>query len=355
MYVLNWKPKVGNLAARKDIQGLIKALRSRDASIRYQAASALGDLRDQRAVTPLIETLKDDHLAVRYAAADSLGRIGSKECLPSIIRMTREVQWTMRKKAVSLLGEIGDDTVVPILSRMLNDEREEVRKAAVDSLQNIGGSAAVEALVSALRDKRIEYNAAMGLSKLGASAKEAVPALAEIASSGNSRIRDIAIWALKNMGEDAAEAAPVLKKLVLDFEEDWDIQYIAIMALKNIDGQNIIPANWCPFSDLADLSLEERIIELVKRAKHVTRARRGITVEGTPANYWYQLCCIQLMIIGDWLYAIGGTELLEETHKRVCEEGRFRGRFLNNVWRRETGQSGSEADNATSRSSAGRN
>jgi HEAT repeat protein len=69
-------PKVETLKARKDIKGLIKALRYRkDEGVRQAAAEALGKIKDRRAVEPLIAALKDESFSVRQAAAEALGKI----------------------------------------------------------------------------------------------------------------------------------------------------------------------------------------------------------------------------------------------------------------------------------------
>jgi len=341
MYILNWKPNVGKLVVKKDVKGLVKALNDGDAGLRYRAASALGDFDDHSVTQALIEALYDEHLVVRYSAADALTKIGNTSAVPALRRTLKDRQWIMRKKAVLALGGVGDESDIPVLVHMLRDEDEEVRKAVVSAIGNIGGSAAVRALIDALTNMyvqhQVQYNAALALHKLGSDAKEAVPSLVEVLINKSSRIRDVAIWALMGMGPAASEAVPALIQVLNDAEEDWDIRYSAAASLAKIRGEGSVPSDKRPFFDLEELPLENQIIELVTRVKHITHERRGITLEGAPANHWFRLCGDHLVKIGDHLYDQGGTELINETYQKVCNEGQFRGRYLETKWRETKG------------------
>ncbi len=337
MYILNWKPNVGKLVAKRDVKGLVKALNDGDAGLRYRAASALGDFNDHSVTQALIEALYDEHLVVRYSAADALTKIGNTSAVPAIRSTLKDRQWIMRKKAVLALGGVGDESDIPVLVHMLRDEDEEVRKAVVSAICNIGGSAAVRALMDALTNMyvqhQVQYNAALALHKLGPEASEAVPSLVAVLANKNSRIRDVAVWALMGIGPAASEAVPALIQVLNDAEEDWDIRYCAAAALAKIRGEDSVPSEKRPFFDLRELSLEDRIIELVTRVQHLTRERRGVTLEGAPANHWFRLCGDHLVKIGDRLHDQGGTELMNETYQKVCNEGQFRGRYLETKWR----------------------
>jgi HEAT repeat protein len=55
-------PNVGELGSKKDVKGLVKALRYKKKEpfrVREEAAKALGMIGDKRAVEPLIQALND--------------------------------------------------------------------------------------------------------------------------------------------------------------------------------------------------------------------------------------------------------------------------------------------------------
>jgi len=74
-----FRPDIGKLKEKKDVDGLIKALRDKDSDIRLEVAYALGEIKDKRAVEPLIQALKDEDNFVREAAVEALEKIEAKE------------------------------------------------------------------------------------------------------------------------------------------------------------------------------------------------------------------------------------------------------------------------------------
>ena len=84
-------PDVEKLKARKNIKGLIRALRYEDDSdVRESAAVALGEIGDARAVEPLVTSLRDEFIVpVRSTFATALGQVGGAraiEVLTSILK-----------------------------------------------------------------------------------------------------------------------------------------------------------------------------------------------------------------------------------------------------------------------------
>ena len=62
--------RIGRLA----VPALIESLQHRDALIRSEAATALGEIRDASAVSSLNEALKDENEGVRRAASEALAK-----------------------------------------------------------------------------------------------------------------------------------------------------------------------------------------------------------------------------------------------------------------------------------------
>jgi len=79
MSIFGRKPNVEKLKERRNIKGLIKALKDEDKNVRREAVSALGKIGDKRAVEPLIEALKDKDKNVREAMEEALEKIKEKK------------------------------------------------------------------------------------------------------------------------------------------------------------------------------------------------------------------------------------------------------------------------------------
>jgi HEAT repeats len=67
---------VATLKAAVDTKRLLRALRHKDASVRREAALALGELHSYPALSPLMDALRDPESEVRVAAARALAEIG---------------------------------------------------------------------------------------------------------------------------------------------------------------------------------------------------------------------------------------------------------------------------------------
>ena len=110
------KPDINvyELAAKRDIAGLTKALKSKDNAVRYSAARAISKLGPDasEAMPALIEMLKHWDTMTRAAAAGAIGNIGINY-----------------KKDVEL--------AVPVLQETLKDRENIVRRAAATALQDI--------------------------------------------------------------------------------------------------------------------------------------------------------------------------------------------------------------------------
>ena len=96
--------KVDAMAGRKDIEGLIRALRSPFSG--PKAARALGKTSDDRAVEPLMSALCDHREAVRKAAAAALGELGDERALGPLSRAAEDKYASVRGCAKWALGNI---------------------------------------------------------------------------------------------------------------------------------------------------------------------------------------------------------------------------------------------------------
>ena len=142
------------------------------------------------AVTLLGNTLSDESPDVRGAAAGSLAQVGS----PAAVE-------------------------VPALAKLLSDSIPRVRSVAAVALRNIGASSApaLSQLIAALNDP-VDYvraAAADALGAIGPGARAAVhPLIQRLAAQHESNfVFDSVIYALGNIGRDAAAAIPALQEM----------------------------------------------------------------------------------------------------------------------------------------------
>jgi HEAT repeat protein len=160
-------PNITQLEAKRDTQGLIKALTYKDATIRIAAADALAPLRDPIAVEPLVALLRDENAGVRRAAVAALSVRGGFRVVEPLVaslndpdpdvrtsagtavyrRLMTDPDADARRTTAAALGKIRDQNGVEPLIKAVMDADEGVRLASIRALQAIGDAAAVMPLI----------------------------------------------------------------------------------------------------------------------------------------------------------------------------------------------------------------
>lgn len=163
------------------------------------------------AVGVLAEALTDKNRKTRLAAARALGQIGpaARAGLPGLVRALAEGD-PVRKAATEALPRIDPNwATCPELDGVIAGIAVDLKRAgdygqaAADALVAIGPST-VPALVRSLgSDDRIEREAAANtLGRLGAAARDAVPALQDTLRDPHGWVRDAAARALRSIDPD---------------------------------------------------------------------------------------------------------------------------------------------------------
>lgn len=160
-------PDIPQMEAKRDAQGLIKALSFKDAAIRMAAAQALAPLRDPLAVEPLTGLLRDDNPGVRRAAVAALAARGGFRVVEPLVsaledrdadvrataatavyrRLMTDADAETRRATAAALGRIRAVEAVEPLVKTLMDADEIVRVSTIKALQAIGDIAAVMPLI----------------------------------------------------------------------------------------------------------------------------------------------------------------------------------------------------------------
>jgi HEAT repeat protein len=151
-------PNIEKLREKRDVDGLIKALRGKDPVVRRDAADALGEIGDERAVEALVEagtsdtlhmnpTKLDDLATVHNAIASALRKIGVGR---AVELLAAKLKTRARSRAAWLLGELQDPRAVPPLLEVLS-EPFGPRSDAIGALGKLGDARAIEPLLAVIR------------------------------------------------------------------------------------------------------------------------------------------------------------------------------------------------------------
>ncbi len=147
---------------------LLSELRSKDKTIRREAATQLGAMRARGAVRGLAEALTDREAAVREAAAFALGQIADPAATGLLIPLLTDPDAEVRASAAFALGMIGNRKALQALSYAMGDTDHEVRSTAIFALGLMQDAAAVDEIVEALDDSSfdVRYDAVWALGQI---------------------------------------------------------------------------------------------------------------------------------------------------------------------------------------------
>jgi HEAT repeat protein len=139
LFGLIGRPNIGELKSKGDTEELIKALQfPDDPNVRFEAASALGNIGDPEFVEPLIQAL-DDNKRIKEVAIRSLGRIGDSQAVEPLEEALQDEDWEIRSMAAKSLGQIEDPRATPALIHALENETKTVSWYISQALTNITG------------------------------------------------------------------------------------------------------------------------------------------------------------------------------------------------------------------------
>jgi HEAT repeat protein len=252
----------------------------------------------KEAVEVLTPMLRDTQTIVKYRAAQAIGRFGTyaRSALKDLIVVARDFNtWETRQAGVLALGAVAFDKekgpspdALEAIYNRLNPKTEPastVRLAAIQALENLGipdnpkYKLAVEQHLEPVANKdpepilrirahlslydinkklngsriaaiagflehpetAVRIEACQALGGIGGEAKGEIPKLLARFEDKEKAVFGWAIWALGNMGKDAAVVAPYLQKIVADEKQPEGIRESAKEALENIQGKKKEP------------------------------------------------------------------------------------------------------------------
>jgi HEAT repeat protein len=238
------KPNIEKMKAKRDVEGLTKALKDKDWSVRREAAAALGEIRDTKAVDPLIQALKYEKKSPRLVttAAWALSKIGEPTVDP-LIQALEDKSKNVRLAAVWALGEIKDSRAVGPLTQMvqpliqtLGSKYSSVRGATRGTLTKLRGSKAAGPLIQALKYEDWDVRlAAAGALKQIRDSKAVEPLIQTL--KGKGKDGDARLAAARALGEikDSRAVGPLTQALN---DEDSRVRKAAREALEKLKGEN---------------------------------------------------------------------------------------------------------------------
>ena len=228
---------LGELGDGRALSHLLKALQDEDGTVLCAVAEALGKLNlDAGAFPTLLDALKSSHRNVPCYAAAALRKLGTHH-IPSLLGALKDKDEKVRRYVATALGEIGDTRALPNLLGLYQDERAIVRSHIATALGKLGDEKALPHLLDALQDEDywVRRSAASALGELGNST--AVPPLLKTLTDKKPSVRSATAGALGKIGD--ADALPGLLQALED--PKYDVRRRVVVALGEIGDVKAVP------------------------------------------------------------------------------------------------------------------
>ncbi|NET64014.1 MAG: hypothetical protein F6K63_06190 [Moorea sp. SIO1G6] len=176
------------------VNSLLMGLNDKNARVRYSSIWALGKLKQhgKTVVSALLTRLNDQNSRVRCLSASVLGKLDqhSESVVSALVTCLKDKDSDLRCAAATALGQLGNgqlgnlsETVISALLPQLEDQDSDVRCAAIKALSQLGNSSQVviTALLGCLKDEEsgVRASAAETLAELGKPSSYVSSALAQ--------------------------------------------------------------------------------------------------------------------------------------------------------------------------------
>ncbi|MBU7037577.1 MAG: HEAT repeat domain-containing protein [Theionarchaea archaeon] len=141
---------IHKMEKKKDIDGLIEALKRDDWTLRRKAAAALERI-GAPAVGALTIALEDENRFVRRMAALILGTLRDRRAVEPLISALRDDDTAVRRHAAESLGKLKDKRAIEPLILALKEEKDSVRWIIALALQKLGSEKEIDAVMETLK------------------------------------------------------------------------------------------------------------------------------------------------------------------------------------------------------------
>lgn len=227
--------KIEELKDENKIEELIDLLQNGDRKEREDAAKTLGMIGSEDSIHALEERLRyDERATVRANAALALGQIDGRGVEDILKEGIEDDDWEVRHDTAIAMGNLGKEEFVEDLLELTEDPESEVKKKAVEALGEIGDEDIILEIENFLEDEALKVETAKAISKLGT--EETVQTLIDMYYQGGQEIREIAIEGLDDI--ECEEATDLLIEALKD--SSWRIREDATTYLKERDEDKVV-------------------------------------------------------------------------------------------------------------------
>ena len=241
-------PNIANLQAKRDVAGLVQALKSKDIRMRCAALHALGELRDPRASPVLSDWLfaSSSQTPEKTEAAEALGKLGDVGAIDALFK-ANTISKERERKEIDDAVATADKAYRPgfYVNRIAADEYA-LRAAIAQAVARLGSARAVEILFQMLATETgvmaspaktsIKNAITDALKSLDT---QIIPFLCAQLENASEDVREWAVHCLNEFPD--ARAQDALLGAACDAQEQFAVREAALVTLGKIGDARALP------------------------------------------------------------------------------------------------------------------
>ncbi len=241
-------PNIANLKAKRDVAGLLHALKSKDTFTRGQALLALGELGDARAAPAIADWLlaKESTVHEEIAAVDALRKLGNPGVADALVRACAISQQREQELIADTLKQPDKAYRAEFYINRIATDEYTLRTAIAQAIAAFGGARALTTLFELLvtekgvMESNVKQAIKTAISELTQNADaELVALLRTNLGHASPEARE---WAAHCLGElEDGAAMDALLARAADDDEVFAVREAAFFALGNIGDASILP------------------------------------------------------------------------------------------------------------------
>ena len=124
-----------NLPRVKEL--ITAAYHTDDIKLKASAIYAMGRNCDLAWLPTLLIELNNNEAEIRYEAASASGELGAEEAVPHLVAMVNDSDDRVKEAAIKALGEIGNEPATQALNKLVKNPKPVIRNAAKSALKEI--------------------------------------------------------------------------------------------------------------------------------------------------------------------------------------------------------------------------
>jgi len=239
-----FSPNIVKLKEKKDIAGLEKCLKNRNADTRLNAFLALFSInrRDKEYLRTLRFILNDKDDMVKAIALLKFLDIGEKDLSDNLYTIIEKGSPRIKIDAMKTLiqqGENNDPVISSIISLAAQDKKLIVRLEAIKAMGAVKSPTFVDQLITFLKEKNYQLREASAQSLGKIASEKSIDALTGALTDNHRYVREAALEALESFDSDSARKAlgdAPLRMLINSMNKNLESKQNTI---RNIGKQNL--------------------------------------------------------------------------------------------------------------------